>query len=30
MTYTNKILDLEAKASFDFFWNTASLKECLS
>lgn len=27
MTYTNKILDLEAKASFDFFWNTASLKE---
>lgn len=27
MTYTNKILDLEAKASFDFFWNTASTRE---
>ncbi|MBR2047777.1 MAG: hypothetical protein IKC09_10605 [Oscillospiraceae bacterium] len=24
MKYTNKILDAEAKASFDFFWNTAS------
>ena len=27
MNFTNKILDLEAKASFDFFWNTASTSE---
>lgn len=27
MQFTNNILDLEAKASFDFFWNTASLEE---
>ena len=27
MEFTNKILDAEAKASFDFFWNTASTAE---
>lgn len=27
MEFTNKILDAEAKASFDFFWNTASMEE---
>lgn len=27
MNYSNTILDAEAKASFDFFWNTASTKD---
>lgn len=27
MIFTNEILDAEAKASFDFFWNTASTNE---